>query len=603
MRPACRFLHRELQKLAGSSGPKKHRNHLYGRRQAYREEPAMNRVPLVAILLAAACAPAARTSSDNFPAPAPTEESSANAGTQSPSASTPARVATQLPPRPSEQKLDAEVEADIAAAADSAADAEALEQLATARPAAADDDASGGTASVTWDIDVTSFNNHDRVQYYLDFFTGPGRQRMHIWLQRLPKYEGMIRARLAEQGLPEDLVYLALIESGFSNRAVSRASAVGMWQFMAGTGRGYGLRIDSWVDDRRDPVKATSAAARHLKDLRDRFGSPYLAAAAYNAGAGRVGRGLARLDDGEDDDSLYSDATFFKLYNTSLLRRETKDYVPKLIAAALIAKEPAKYGFTVDSAAEPFRADSIEVPDMTGLDVIARVADTTMAEIRDLNPEYLRLVTPPKVKSIVLVPPGQGPSAQAAFDALPKDDRVSFHEHVVGKSESVVSIGRNYGVTSEQIYEANPGRKGHVRAGQTLIIPSADAMSLVVARSVAEPATSSVVRIHRVKSGETLSGIAARYHVRASQIQRWNGLRSSRIRAGQRLRLGETSVERARRVTPSRAAAAKTHVVRSGETLSGVAKRYGVSVSALSKQNGLSTRAHIKIGQRLRIPG
>jgi membrane-bound lytic murein transglycosylase D len=413
----------------------------------------------------------------------------------------------------------------------------------------------------------------------------------------------MIRSELAAQGLPEDLVYLALIESGFSNRAVSRANAVGMWQFMAGTGRGYGLRINSWVDDRRDPIRATDAAARHLKDLRDRFGSPYLAAAAYNAGAGRVGRGLARLDDdGEDDDSLYSDATFFRLYNTSLLRRETKDYVPKLIAAALIAKEPAKYGFTIDSAAEPFRADSVTVPDMTGLDVIARLADTTMAEIRDLNPEYLRLVTPPSTPSIVLVPPGKGPSTQRAFDALPDSEHLSYREHVVGKSESVTSIARAFGVTTEQIYEANPGRKGHVRAGQTLIVPANDAMSVVVAHSVAQPATP-VMQVHRVRPGETLSGIAVHYHVQVSQIKRWNGLRSSRIRIGQRLRLGETSVERARRVTPAATAAGRVHVVRPGETLSGVARHYGVSLPALSKRNGLTTSTRIRIGQRLVIPG
>jgi membrane-bound lytic murein transglycosylase D len=560
----------------------------------------MNRVPIsLCLLVASACASAAHPGADQAPRPVVSDGATTGPGAlATTSAGTAVRDADALPPKPTLDKLDLEVQADVAAAADSAADAEALERLASAGPA--DDDASGGTASATWDIDVTSFNNHDRVQYYLDFFTGPGRSRMHIWLQRLPRYEGMIRSRLAEQGLPEDLVYLALIESGFSNRAVSRASAVGMWQFMAATGRGYGLRIDSWVDDRRDPVKATAAAARHLKDLRDRFGSPYLAAAAYNAGAGRVGRGLKRLDNGEDDDSLYSDATFFKLYNTSLLRRETKDYVPKLIAAALIAKEPDKYGFTVDSAATPFSADSVLVPDMTGLDVIAKLADTTMAEIRDLNPEYLRLATPPNTRSIVLVPPGLGEQIQAAFDSLPDDAHVSFHEHTVGKTESVASIARHYGLTSDQIYEANPGRKGHVRAGQTLLIPSDDAMSVVVARNVAQPATP-VTQVHRVRSGETLSGIAKHYHVTVSQIMRWNGLRSSRIRIGQRLRLGETSVERARRVTPARASAT-IHVVRSGETLIGVAHQYGVSVSALSKSNGLSTKAHLRIGQRLRIP-
>ena len=144
-------------------------------------------------------------------------------------------------------------------------------------------------------------------------------------------------------------MYLALIESGFSNTATSRAKAVGMWQFMKGTAKCYGLRVDSWVDERRDPYRATDAAARHLKDLNERFGSVYLAAAAYNAGAGKVSRGLRRLPDDEDADSINSDATFFRLYDTKLLRRETKDYVPKLIAAARIAKEPARYGFTVDS--------------------------------------------------------------------------------------------------------------------------------------------------------------------------------------------------------------------------------------------------------------
>jgi membrane-bound lytic murein transglycosylase D len=554
----------------------------------------MNRVPLILLLLtASACTSAGRSGSEQVPAPV------ASAEATEPTAALASNAESGvLPPKPTLDKLDAEVQADVAAAADSAADAEALEQLAAASPA--DDDASGGTASATWDIDVTSFNNHDRVQYYLDFFTGPGRSRMKIWLERLPRYEGMIRSRLAEQGLPEDLVYLALIESGFSNRAVSRASAVGMWQFMAATGRGYGLRIDSWVDDRRDPVKATAAAARHLKDLRDRFGSPYLAAAAYNAGAGRVGRGLKRLDHGEEDDSLYSDATFFRLYNTSLLRRETKDYVPKLIAAAIIAKEPDKYGFTVDSTAEPFAADSVVVPDMTGLDVIAKLADTTMAEIRDLNPEYLRLATPPKVRSIVLVPPGLGEQTQVAFDSLPDDAHVSFREHEVGKTESVASIAKHYGITTDQLYEANPGRKGHVRAGQELLIPSDDAMSVVVARNVAQPATP-VMQIHRVRAGETLSGIGKHYHVSVRQIMQWNGLKSSRIRVGQRLRLGETSAERARRVTPSRVSAT-VHVVRAGETLTGVAHRYGVSVSALSRSNGLSAQAHLRIGQRLKIP-
>jgi membrane-bound lytic murein transglycosylase D len=263
----------------------------------------------------------------------------------------------------SDSLIDAEIAAELESAADSVADADALEELADSHPAGA---ANSGTAdSVTWDIDVATFSGHDRVRYYLDFFTGVGRERMQVWLQRLPRYEPMIRARLGEAGLPGDLVYLALIESGFSNRAVSRSRAVGMWQFMAPTGRGYGLRIDGWVDERRDPVKATAAATRFLRDLRTRFGSLYLAAAAYNGGAGRVGRGLNALGDGEPVEE-YSDSSFFRLYDSRLIHRETKDYVPKLIAAATIAKEPSRYGFVIADPDDPFADDSVYVADMTG---------------------------------------------------------------------------------------------------------------------------------------------------------------------------------------------------------------------------------------------
>src|SRR5687767_4047017 len=233
---------------------------------------------------------------------------------------------------------DSELAEALRIAADSAADEAVLEQLFAELPDSlsgeadeanvANEATTGGTAAaaagaVTFDIAVERFNTHSRLQYYLNFFRGMAKERFGIWLSRMPKYEVMIRRRLQQEGLPNDLIYLALIESGFSNTATSRARAVGMWQFMKATGKLYGLRVDRWVDERRDPYRATDAAARHLKDLTERFGSHYLAAAAYNAGAGRVSRGLVRLPDDESD-TLPSDATFFRLYDTKLLRRETK---------------------------------------------------------------------------------------------------------------------------------------------------------------------------------------------------------------------------------------------------------------------------------------
>src|SRR5882724_1124502 len=214
-----------------------------------------------------------------------------------------AACASQLPPAPTVAPMSTAVHDSLIPVVDldaithegAAADAVVLNDLAATSP---DErvvpafDARG----VEWDIDVRTYASHPRVRYYLDYFQGPARSRMAIFLSRSARFEPMIRARFQAEGLPGDLGYLALIESGYSSEAVSRSYAVGMWQFMRGTGKGYGLRVDSWVDERRDPVKATDAAARHLRDLRERFGSLYLAAAAYNAGAGKVSRSLGKLE-------------------------------------------------------------------------------------------------------------------------------------------------------------------------------------------------------------------------------------------------------------------------------------------------------------------
>ncbi|HET9386575.1 MAG TPA: lytic transglycosylase domain-containing protein, partial [Gemmatimonadales bacterium] len=302
---------------------------------------------------------------------------------------------------------------------DSAADQSALDSLHEHQPAAprtnqplAGEDVRqeaerlfGNDATTTFDIDVTTYAGHRRVLEYLEFFQLDARDRFEIWLSRLGRYEGMIRERLRARGLPEDLVYLTLIESGLSNTAVSRARAVGMWQFMAATGRGYGLQIDAWMDERRDPFKATDAAVAHLDDLVQRLGSVYLAAAAYNAGAGRIEREIRRLP-GEPD--TVDDNTFFQIADRRNLRRETRDYVPKLIAAALIAKQPARYGFTDIQRLPPLVFDEVSVPDATGLDVLARLADTSVAAMLELNPQFVRGITPPQRAVIVRVPRGKG---------------------------------------------------------------------------------------------------------------------------------------------------------------------------------------------------
>jgi membrane-bound lytic murein transglycosylase D len=378
----------------------------------------------------------------------------------------------------------------------------------------------------------------------------------------------MIRARLQAEGLPGDLGYLALIESGYSSRAVSRSYAVGMWQFMKGTGQGYGLRVDSWVDERRDPVKATDAAARHLADLRRRFGSLYLAAAAYNAGAGKVSRSLGKLEwDAPADETAAdtseaaddaapleesdapeppadptSDAAFFRLASTDLLAAETQDYVPKLIAAAIIAKDPLRYGFPLSLPA-PFAYDSLVVTDATGLDVVAKLADASLTELEELNPQYLRLATPPHATMVIRLPPGTGAEVAARYAGLSPRHRVRFLGYVARRRERVSSIAARYHLPTREILAANPRLDGtRVGKGARLVIPAAAVPSALAMRATGTLGAGGDARaagtLHRVRRGETLTGIARKYGVTVRSIRRVNALPTDHaLRAGTRLRI------------------------------------------------------------------
>lgn len=421
-----------------------------------------------------------------------------------------------------------------------AADAEALDELAAAAPDERLVPEFDGS-KVRWDIDVRSYADHPRVRYYLSYFQSSARSRMAVYLERGAKYEPMIRQRFEAEGLPGDLGYLALIESGYSNDAVSRSYAVGMWQFMRGTGQGYGLRVDTWVDERRDPAKATAAAARHLRDLRTRFGSLYLAAAAYNAGAGKVSRSLGQLQAGQVAEPAEADgnATFFLLAGTDLLTAETQDYVPKLIAAAIIAKQPERFGFGLPAAAV-FAYDSIVVTDATGLDVIARLAATSLDEIRELNPQYLRLATPPESRMIIRLPSGTGAAVAEGYAALEPSKRVHFLTHTVEKRETLTAVAARYRLPAAEIRSANPKlRSNRLTPGSRLIVPAvAIPTALAVRATEARSPRGPSARTHRVRRGETLSGIAVRYRVSLGALRRVNAIRhDDYVRAGVRLRI------------------------------------------------------------------
>ncbi|HEY7634405.1 MAG TPA: transglycosylase SLT domain-containing protein [Gemmatimonadales bacterium] len=495
--------------------------------------------------------------------------------------------ATGLPPTPSVAPLTTAIDDSltsaiaIPAAPDeiTAADALVLNDLAATAP----DERlvpAFDAQRVRWDIDVHTYSAHPRVKYYLDYFQRVARKSMAVFLERGARYEPMIRSRFEAENLPGDLGYLALIESGYSNEAVSHAYAVGMWQFMRKTGQGYGLRVDSWVDERRDPVKATAAAASHLRDLRERFGSLYLAAAAYNAGAGKVSRSLGKLqwdapdavdapapavdmvadslgteedtvaleqdpadeeiETAPDSTDMTSDAAFFRLASTDLLAAETQDYVPKLIAAAIIAKDAEHYGFGPVTA-QSFAYDSLVVSDATGLDVVARLAKTSLDEIRALNPQYLRLATPPRSSAVIRLPSGTGETVATRYAALPRSARIRYLSYVPRRRERWSTIAARYHLPTADLRSANPRSRGSSAApGSRLVIPTVAVPSALAMRA-AVGSKARYVRhgvVHRVRRGETLSGIARRYRVSVRALKRANAIRQDyALRAGMRLRI------------------------------------------------------------------
>jgi membrane-bound lytic murein transglycosylase D len=386
---------------------------------------------------------------------------------------------------------------------------------------------------------------NDRVEAWINYFQNVIPERFQIYLERKSRFEPMIREKLREHGMPQDLIYLSLIESGMSPNAYSRAAAVGLWQFIRSTGRMYDLEVSFWVDERRDPEKATEAALRYLSDLHEQFGSWYLAAAAYNGGPGRVSRGLARTGGG----------TFWDLADARLLRSETRNYVPKIIAAAIIGHDPERYGFHGLQPESPIAFEIVTVPDATSFDVLAEAAGTDEETIRDLNPQFPQRVTPPDREVQLKVPAGTGPVFETRYALVPADERVTWTFHVVARGQTLGGIGDAYGVSVTALRAANgnidPRR---LQIGQRLVIPrparpggSATRSASASAQQPAQaaPASSSVgeqsqveaqgTRTIVVQRGDSLWTIARRHSVSTRDLMSWNGLTSTVIRPGDRL--------------------------------------------------------------------
>lgn len=319
--------------------------------------------------------------------------------------------------------------------------------------------------------------NRPEVSRYLAYFQGPARDRMTQWLARGTQYRGAIERRLADEGLPSEFAFLPVIESGFSNTATSRAGAAGMWQLIPETARGLGLRVDRWIDERRNPARATDAAIRHIRDLTREFGSPLLAAAAYNGGAGRVSRGLSRLGAGDDD----GEDAFFALASRRMLPKETRDYVPQLVAAAAIGRDPARYGFQVDSTGLA-AVDSIRIDRPIRLSMAETALGLDRARLTALNPELIGGVTPPG-DSWLRIPLGKGDELAAALARLPAvaAPLTAASAPEVGllirvrRGETLQDIAREHGVDETALRRVNAIPTWlRIRPGQALRLPGVE---------------------------------------------------------------------------------------------------------------------------------
>jgi peptidoglycan lytic transglycosylase D len=458
--------------------------------------------------------------------------------------------------------------------------------------------------AVSHDIPLTV---NDPVLAYLNYFRTPrGSAIVETGLRRSGRYREMIRRVLKEEGLPQDLIYLAQAESAFLPQAVSKAGARGMWQFMSFAGRKYGLQKTWWVDERQDPEKATRAAARDLRDLYDQFGDWYLAMAAYNSGAGMVQHAIERTG--------YAD--FWELYHRNVLPRETQNYVPIILALTLISKDPGRFG--IEYEPEPsLKADTVKPGQAIDLRLVAETIDMDLESLRGLNPQLLRLVTPPEAEFVLQLPEGTAERFFSEIAAIPPEKWVSWRRHKVEQGETLSSIARQYHVLPAEVADANDLAVGAtLEEGQKLIIPAA---------AKSEAYSGKLIR-YRVRRTDTLSTIADEFDVSPAELRKWNHLKSDHVARGVSLRIypgGMTpppAQQAKAKEAPAEALVARhttgtrsipvmeagspstvTHHVKPGETLWSIARAYRTTVEAIQAGNRFLFSRPLQVGDTLVI--
>lgn len=427
----------------------------------------------------------------------------------------------------------------------------------------------------------------DQVAGYINFYSNRGRGVLERALARSGRYDEMIRRVLKQEGVPQDLIYLAQAESGFHPLAVSRVGARGMWQFMGSRAKGYGLQRNFWVDERQDPEKATRAAARHLKDLYAQFGDWYLAMAAYNSGPGRVQSAVKRTG--------YAD--FWELYRRNVLPKETRNYVPIILAVTIMAKNPEQYGLDDVNRDQPIPYDTIKIDYPIDLRLVAQCVNAAPADVQDLNPSLLRLSTPKEGEFELHVPAGSKKNFEAAVAAIPADKRLWWRYHDVKDGDTLASLAKTYHTTAKAISETNKLDGDSLDPEKRLVIP-------IAAGKFSDTGTyARRITRYRVRKGDTVETVAENFAVPPKMVRSWNRLKGNSV-AGRKvlyLHLPVTPerpeaqvASRASRKSPKHTVKSATvmpngavvqHKVKQGETLYSIANSYNTTVAALQRIN------------------
>jgi peptidoglycan lytic transglycosylase D len=446
----------------------------------------------------------------------------------------------------------------------------------------------------------------DQVAGYISYFSNRGRGTFERAFARSGRYHDMMVSILKEEGVPQDLIYLAQAESGFHPLAVSRVGARGIWQFMGSRARGYGLQHNVWVDDRQDPEKSTRAAARHLRDLYGQFGDWYLAMAAYNSGPGTVQAAVKRTG--------YAD--FWELYRRNVLPKETRNYVPIILAVTIMTKNLSQYGFDDVTMDEPTPYDRVTINYPVDLRLVAQCVDATPAQLQELNPSLLRLATPKEGKFELHLPAGTKQKYQTDIAAIPTEMRLWWRYHTVQPGDTMASLARSYRVTAKSIAAANHIDGTELEADAKLIIPVAPGK-----HPLSDTATyARRITRYKVRKGDTVETVAENFGVSAQMVRRWNGLpRGDGLRGRKVLALHlpvtpnseaastASAKPSAHARQPTQSATANLtshkpgssddeesseqasvlrHKVKSGETLYSIATAYKTTVAALKRNNG-----------------